>query len=336
MRAKIVRLALVFVLIGATLLSGCQAPGTDTEGTEGTGTGGARRVVVGTMVTEDLLPLWAAEQDGILTGDDFIVEIQVFQSAQELSTAIAAGEIDFAMTDPLVAANLTAGGTPVTLEWVTLGATPAQGRFGIMASPESGITSLKDLAGVPIGVGSNTMLEYVMDSVLIDAGVPVNQIKKEEIKKIPVRYEMMASNQVAAAVLPATMLYLGESSGMVLIADDTKGKNLSQSVMVSRSAFTETPEGQEALAFVKQAWDTSAAQINKNPESYRALLVEKCSLPDPIADSYPVSDYPLAQRPGAETLDPLLAWMEEKGYLEQPLSYDPKTGEFRKDETTGN
>ena len=323
---------IVMSLMVMPLLAGCSS-GDTTNGTGQTQTSGSTdtpKVVIGTMITEDFLPMWVAEKEGVFTQEGIDVQLVTFQSAQELTTALTAGEIDMAMTDPFVAATLTAGGTPVTLEWVTLGETPQQGRFGIMASPDSGVKTLKDLAGKPIGVASNTMLEYLMDNLMEQAGVPDDQIVKEEIKKIPVRYEMMTSNQVAAAVLPASLLNLGEKTGMVLVADDTQGpKNLSQSVMVARNDFAATEAGQQAIALVQASWDKAAQMVNDNGAAYRDLLVEKASLPDVIAADYPISDYPMAKRPTSEMIDPELAWMLAKGYLDKPMTYDPNTGEYQ-------
>jgi NitT/TauT family transport system substrate-binding protein len=334
--------ALSVVLVGLLLLAGCgggagagaqdsaqndgQGAAQGTQGTPSPGSG--ETVTVGTMITEDFLPMWVAEQEEIFAQEDVRVELMTFQSAQELSTALAAGEIDMAMTDPMVAAALTQGGTEVTMEWVTLGETAQQGRFGIMASPESGVKSLKDLAGKPIGVGSNTILEYVMDKLMEQEGIPTDQVLKEEIRKIPVRYEMMTSNQVAAAALPASLLYLGEQTGMVLVADDTTGANLSQSVMVARRDFAATDAGAQALGRIQAGWDKAVALLAADPSAYRALLVEKASLPAPVAESYPVSSYPLAKKPTNEMIDPILAWMLEKGYLDAALSYDSSTGAF--------
>jgi NitT/TauT family transport system substrate-binding protein len=327
--ATVVAVALAGALFLVACTGGGQGAGSGegVNGGEGAGVS-TTKMTVGTMITEDFLPLWVAEQEGIFGREGVAAELVTFQSAQELITALAAGEIDMAMTDPMVAATLTQGGTEVTMEWVTLGETAAQGRFGIMASPESGVKSLADLAGKPIGVGSNTVLEYVMDKLMEQAGIPADQVKKEEIKKIPVRYEMMTSNQVAAAALPASLLYLGEQNGMVLVADDTTGKNLSQSVMVVRAGFMTTSEGAQAVERIKASWDAAAQKINADPASCRALLVEKASLPAPIAESYPVSTYPLANRPTNEMIDPILAWMLEKGYLDEAMGYDSSTGAF--------
>ncbi len=321
------------ILTLSFLLTGCgggTASGQDADqgsqsGSEATPQS-SRSFVIGTMVTEDILPMWVAEAEGIFAEYGIDASVQTFQSAQELSTAIVAGSVDIAMTDIMVSATLTAAGTPVIMEWITLGATPQQGRFGIMASPESGIKTLKDLAGVPIGVGSCTVPEYVMDKLLEGAGVSGADIVGEEIKKVPVRYEMMTSNQVAAAALPGSLLALGEATGMVLIADDSTGRNLSQSVMIVRQDFAATGEGISTVETLAACWDEAVKRINANPESYRSLLVEKAQLPDPVKEHYPISEYPLVQKPTEAMVNPILDWMLEKGYLSSKLIYDYETG----------
>jgi NitT/TauT family transport system substrate-binding protein len=214
------------------------------------------------------------------------------------------------------------------MEWVTLGATPEQGRFGILTSPQSGITSLKELAGVPVGIGSNTLVEYVAYNLMRDAGLTDAEIVSEEIKKVPVRYEMMAANQIAAAALPGSLLALGEATGMVLLADDSTGRNLSQTVMIVREDLAATPEGSAMVETLAQVWDDAVGRINANPGSYRSLLVERASLPGPVKDNYAISQYPLAQKPTSNMVDPVLDWMFKKGYLGSRLAYDPSSGSF--------
>lgn len=282
-------------------------------------------VVVGTLATEDILPLWAAEAEGTLDGN---LQVQVFQSATELIAAITAGEVDLAMTDPMVAASVYASGTDLQVEWVTLGTTADQGRFGIMTADGATYANLADLAGVPIGVGSNTILEYVMDNLLLEAGVPEDQIVTEELQKLPVRFEAMSSGQVAAAALPASLLALGESAGCTTIADDASGKNISQSIMVARSDFAAAEGGSDAINACKQAWDQAVEAINADPEAYRELLVSKANLSDAVAGTYPISTYPTCQLPTQEQVDDVLAWMKHKGYLAEGVTYNAQTGTF--------
>lgn len=319
-----------FVACAAFALAGCAGNSQQEAPSEGAKQASMR---IGTMQTEDSLPFWVAEQDGLYTanGVSADVEIVTFQSAQELSTAFAAGEIDAAMTDVQQAAALQLSGVDVQLAWVTLGSDASQGRFGIMTCPESGITSLADLAGKGIGVGSNTVPEYVMDKLMEAAGVPEDQIASEEIKKMPVRYESMANNQVVAAALPASLLALGEAQGMVLLADDTQGDNISQSVLAVRGGWLEEG-GAATLDIVRDAWNQAVDEINTDPEAYRALLVEKANLPELVADTYAISTYPEAALPTKDMVQPVLDWMLDKGYLVEALTYDEGNGTFSKAE----
>lgn len=290
----------------------------------------ALSVRLGTLPTEDILPMWVAEAKGLFAEHGVECTISTFQSATELIAAVSAGEVDVAMTDPMVSASLCASGTDVRICWITLGADASQGRFGIMTADE-GIADLTDLAGKEIGVGSNTILEYVMDKLMEQAGVAPEDIVKAELQKLPVRYEAMASGQVAAAALPASLLALGEANGYRCVADDTQGDNISQSVMVARGAFAAEETGSQALDALAGAWDDAVALINADPDDYRALLVEKASLADAVAQTYPVSTYPSVQLPTQESIDDVLAWMQEKGYLAEALTYDAHSGTFTKE-----
>ena len=113
---------------------------------------------------------------------------------------------------------------------------------------------------------------------------------------------------------------------MRVVADDTSGDNISQSVMISRGDFSSTRS--KELDGVKQAWNKAVAEINANPESYRSLLVSKAQLSDVIASTYKVSEYPEAQLPTQEQVDNVLKWMIKKGYLSNSISYDAATGSF--------
>lgn len=290
--------------------------------------GASAPVKVGTLATEDILPFWVAQEEGLFEQEGLDVEVVQFQSATELIAGIGSGEVDMAMTDIMVAASVFAGGTDLRLEWVTLGESADQGRFGIMVGPDSDVEELTDLAGVPIGVGTNTILEYVMDRLMEDVGVSDDQIVVEELQKLPVRYQTMVSGDVAAAALPGSLLALGEANGCRTIADDTAGENLSQSVMAVRESFYDAAA--DALAGMKAVWDKAAEMVNADPESYRGLLVTNANLSDEVADTYPISTYPTCKVPTDDMVEPVLEWMEEKGYLTVPLSYDEGFGSFEK------
>ncbi|MBI5232288.1 MAG: ABC transporter substrate-binding protein [Coriobacteriales bacterium] len=322
-------------------LTGCGRPDAGTEGDDQRGgSSGATAtteassapipIKIGVLPTEDSLPFWVADADGQFEKAGLAVELVAFQAAAERDAALSAGSIDGFMGDLIAAANLDSGGVPVTVEWVMLGQTPEQGRFGIVEAPadhsgfrpQSRKDQLRTLRNVPIGTSSATIQEYILDGLMTQAGVPADQVKKEEVKKVPVRFELLMQRKLRAAALPEPFLSLAEKQGATLIADDTKGENLSQTVFVVSDKFLAKPGAQETIDRLRGAWNKSAALINSDPDEFRVILVEEARLPKPLEKSYKVNEYPQAAPPTEAQVDAVLAWMKAKGYSKGNLTYD--------------
>lgn len=323
------------LVAGAIALAGCSA--NQTSG----GHDDFAPVRIGTMPTEDFLPMWAAEKDGMFAEAGVDVELLTFDSAQALSAAIAAGEVDMAMVDVPRAVKLCESGTPVIMEWVTLGTDASQGAFGVLAAADAPYDNLSEMAFYlqdgqgdfgkeGVGVAANTVPEYVFDRLCEEENINPDDIPQQEVASLPERYSLAANGNLAAAALPGSMLRLGEASGMKVLAEDTQGANISQSVMIARAAFAE--ENEEAIEKVAEAWNAAAVAIDANPSAYTLLLAEKANLNEAIADTYPVSEYPLAMvggkfaYPDMRLVEPQILWMQEKGYTESSFDYDEVTG----------
>jgi len=326
-RARIARAAFAASLAAVLLLAGCAKPPADAETAEPVTTPAAEKPIairIGTLPTEDSLPLWVAEDMGYFATNGLTdVEIVTFQSAQERDAAFAAGAIDAYMGDIIAAANLEAGGTPNTIKTVMLGADQSQGRFGVVASPKSKVASLEELAGVPVGTSSATIQEYVLDGLMAEAGVAEADVKVEEVKKVPVRFELLMADQLEAAALPEPFLTLAEQGGAKLVGDDTKAaKNLSQTVLLFTDEYLGTPEGAAAAEGVLAAWDAAVQQINAEPQSYVDELVKYAQLPESLSETYQVNTYPLSSPPAEIDVNAVLDWMRAKSYLKGDVSYD--------------
>jgi NitT/TauT family transport system substrate-binding protein len=306
--------ALVAGVLFALVLSGCSA-------SDGGSTAAPAKVRIGTLTTEDALPLWVAERDGLFKKAGLDVQIVTFQSAQERDAALTANAIDGFMGDIIAASALRAGGVPVRITTIMLGATPKEGRFGIVAAPGSTITSLEQLAGVPVATSSGTIQEYVIDGLMGQVGIALDQVKKEEVKKVPVRFELLMSGKLKAAALPEPLLSLAVKQGAVLVADDTEGANLSQTVLVFAEKYLESGEGALAVERLLTVWDEAVAVVNKDPNAQRTLLVDKARLPEPLKADYQVNTYPLHQLPTKEQVSDVLEWMKGAGLLTKDIAY---------------
>jgi NitT/TauT family transport system substrate-binding protein len=318
-----VAIALIALLAGGLVACG---PTSTTPGSTTTGTTPAKPVIrIGTLPTEDSLPLWVAQRDGLFDKAGLDVTVTVFASAVERDAAMAAGAIDGQMGDLIAAAALREGGVPVKVATIMLGATAKEGRFGIAVKPKSTVTKLSQLKGVAIGTSSATIQEFVLDELMAGAGVSADQVKTSEVKKVPVRFELLMSGQLDAAALPEPFLSLAEKTGAKVIADDTKGANISQTVMIFSEKFLNGTGNAAAVTKLLGVWDTAVGTINADPNSFRQLLVDQAKLPAPLATSYAVNTYPKAQLPTQEEVTRVLDWMKGKGLIKTPLTYTDLT-----------
>ena len=150
-KSKVMRRALVgaLALAACAALAGCASPaqeGSQEAGSAEPAADGAAVVRIGTMPTEDILPLWVAEQENLFADADIQAEVVTFDSAPSLSAAITSGDVDMAMTDIMRAVKLCESGAPVEIDWVTLGEVADQGRFGVLAAADAPYSTLQEMA----------------------------------------------------------------------------------------------------------------------------------------------------------------------------------------------
>jgi len=310
---------LTTLAIAASLLVGCSAPAEETEAET---TVKLAPVRIGVLPTEDSLPLWVAADEGMFEEAGLDVEFIDFQAAAERDAAFTAGEIDAFMGDMIAAALLEQGGSGVTIGTVMLGSTAAEGRFGIAVPADSAYQDLTALAGVPVGTSSGTIQEYVLDGLMRQAGVPQDKVAKEEVKKVPVRFDLLMKGQLKAAALPEPFLSLAEAQGAKTLAEDTKGENISQTILGFSDEYLAAEGGIESMSKLLDVWDEAVDVVNADPEAYRATLVEQAKLPEPIAGTYKINTYPKSDMPTSEQVEAVLAWMETKDLLGKPVTFE--------------
>lgn len=325
------------VSLALLALGGCASSQTSTTSTTGSETGTRTGepvnkpipIRIGVLPNEDSLPLFVAEQAGLFQKAGLSVTLTLFPSAAERDAALQAGSIDAASADIIAAALLTSHGFPVKIVTLELGATPEQGRFGILAAKNSGINSLNDLAksGGALAQSSGTLPAYAADRLILQAGVDPRAVKREEVKKLPVRYQLLSQGKVPAAVLPEPFFSLGVKDGLKVLADDSKGPvNISQTILMVSDAYLAKPGGKESVETLLGIWDRAVAAIDVKPDAYRALLVDKARLPAPIASSYEINQYPTAQLPTQQQVDNVLKWMTDNKLLgTTPVNYTTLT-----------
>lgn len=265
---------------------------------------------LGIMPDADSLPFMVAADEGFFTREGIQVELVSFANAQERDAAIQAGRLDGAISDLLAAAFAVAGGFDMAVTSVT------DGRYGIAAAPGSKIEKASALKGASIGMSTNTIIQYAVDSLLAASGVPSGAYTVTAIPKMPVRMEMLLAGKVDAAGLPEPFLSVAAARGARIVAT-TDAAGIDAAVVLFFRAFLDT-----RLADVKKlyhAYDDARQSINADPDKYRDFLIEKASFPEEARYAYKFVAYRKPSLPSESQVEAVLAWLGERKLLSREL-----------------
>jgi NitT/TauT family transport system substrate-binding protein len=191
--------------------------------------------------------------------------------------------------------------------------------FFILASKDSAITTPDGLKGVEIGVSQGTVIEYVTERLLQEAGLVSEEIKTIAVPKIADRMSLLASGGIQAGTLPDPLAALAVQQGSVIVMDDAEYPQYGFSVISFRKEVIDAQP--EAVRGFLAAIEEATALVNASPEKYATLLADKQLVPQPLLESYKVPVFPLKGIPTeAEWLD-ALEWAKGKGLVDVDVSY---------------
>jgi NitT/TauT family transport system substrate-binding protein len=262
------------------------------------------------MPDADSLPLMVARDEGFFDREGVEVELIVFSNPQERDAALQAGRVDGAISDLLAAAFFAAGGFDTRITSLT------DGRYGIVASPQSHITSLPELRGKRIGLSTNTIIQYTVDAQLETAGVSMTEYEAVSVPRMPLRLEMVLGGQIEGASLPEPLLTAAAAQGGVLLSTtDTTGIDAG----ILLFSLKVLDERLESLRAFYRAYYQAGLKINANPDAYRDYLVEKASFPEAVRDTYRFVVYREPLLPAVSQIEQALRWLKTRNLLEADL-----------------
>lgn len=268
----------------------------------------------------DSLPYYVAEEQGYFADEGVSVEVVPVGSGFERDQLMQAGEIDGMLTEMPVAAIFNQSEPSITILITARKAYPDAPLFRLLSAPRSNITIPSDLAGVPIGISENTIIEYVTDRMLEGEGLAPEDIIGESVPAIPERFQLLMEGQLQAAILPDPLAQSAIEQGAINVLDDSAYPEYAVSVLAfSNDTLDAQPEAVRAFL---RAWDRAAADINGDPEAFRALLLEKVQVPANVQETYEIPPFPRSEVPSEEQWADVNEWLIDKGLLESQLPYE--------------
>ncbi|MBN1679013.1 MAG: ABC transporter substrate-binding protein [Anaerolineae bacterium] len=311
-----VGLVLILILVAAAPVYGAPQPQTT-------------KLKMGLLPILDVLPFFVAEDAGYFTGENLDVELIPVSSALERDQLLMAGEIDGMVNDLVSVGIFNQGKTRIQIVAQARRAYADHPQFRILAAPDSGITSPEDLKGVAIAISENSVIHYITQRILEEAGLSESDLVYLPEPSIPVRFQLLMEGQFKAACLPDPLAQAAIEGGAILVAEDTSlvETEFSQSVLSFRiEVIEDKPEAIEAFL---RAWMQAAGDINADPDAYRALWLDNTPVPDSVKDTYVLPPFPTYAITAEPDWDDTMAWMVELDIIDEAPAYaDSVNGDF--------
>ena len=304
--------AIILLLLALQGLLGC-SPADKEKGVKP-----SAPIQFGTLPVIQALPLFVAAEKGYFKEAGLNVELVPFNSAMEKDVAMSAGQISGYFGDMITPMVLTANGTLVKIVATYFNIKNEQRMFAILAAPKYPKKDLQSLASAGIACSSNTMLDYLMTRLLEKKGIAANKINLVEVKSIPIRLQMLMSEQVPAAILPEPLVTLAEMKGAQVMIDD-RGTGMTATVLVFSDQFlAKNPDTVKTfLKVVEKANDF----INQNPDQVRPIMNRECKMPEPLQQSFTIPKFQKLNIPRTEEVMDVYTWLRDKNVIKTEMTY---------------
>jgi NitT/TauT family transport system substrate-binding protein len=298
------KVALVLILVIVLVLSGCAKPAPAETVT----------LKIGSLPRIFDMVLYTAQQEDVFEKNNIKVQIVPFNSVVERNTAFMAGELDGFVDSIWEAININKEQENCKV----VGHNLMPDMFVLVASPSSGITSPQQLKGKEIGTSTGTIMEYALDTLLASAGVSPQEIKPNNVPKMPLRLEMLMQGKLPAALFTPPLSTQALAGGGIRLLDDSRQQLAGPGLIFSMNAVNNKPAG--VKSFVK-SWQQTVKLINADPEKYRNLLISTAMVPETLASTYKVPIFPEVRLPTEAEVKTLTDWMKSKGLIAADIPY---------------
>ena len=265
----------------------------------------------GVMASTAALPIVVARDMGFFEAEGLEVEVIVFASPQDRDAAIQAGQLDGASSDLLAAFFFNAAGFDFRITSLN------NGRFGILGSPNSGLTSLADLRGRRIGFFPNTMTQHIADSKLEAAGVSMFDYDPVAVPNILLRFEMLMNDQIDAIVVPEPFMTAAEAQGAIVLASTDDTDLDLGAFFFSGNALRNRLD--DITAFHRAIY-RAILLINENPDAFRDYLVEQMNFPPAIRDQFQFFTFSKPALPTEYQFTRAQNWLRARNVLQREIT----------------
>jgi NitT/TauT family transport system substrate-binding protein len=251
------------------------------------------KLKIGLLPVADTVLVIAAAERGFFAGKGLDVELVNFQSAVEKDAAAVAGSLDGHFCEIISAIVQQASGRDFRLAAVTSATSRERRMFGLVTSPNPGGTGLESLRGKTLLTARQTITDFLADVFWKARGLPEDFMARRDVRKIPVRMQLLLSGQAEATLIPEPMLSVAEGAGGAVLMDDRELPDMPLAAVALSGSLSPA-----VFAAFREALSLSVAWVNSDPAAAKALMAERGLVPPQLLETYRLPAFDPARVPG--------------------------------------
>lgn len=316
------RLGAVVAAAALTLgLAACSG-GTDTGGSTAPANGGAPEVTdlaVGHVPVADQAALFQAVNQGYFTDEGLNVTPQTAQGGAAAVPAMVAGDLDAVFgTYP---SFLLAQQNVAELKIVSLGVAGSENFAGVFVSPQSGITTIQDLAGKKLAVNTlNNTGDLTVKSVLKENNVDPAQVEFLEMPFPDMAAALERGNVDAAWAVEPFQTALLEAGNTKLFSNFSGRTATIPLAGIAMTADFVDQNPNTAAAFAR-AMEKANADLAANPDIARELTPTYSQTSTEVANKMQLPTWK-AGYPAVQDIELWNEVMVDGGALTEPIDLE--------------
>jgi len=271
------------------------------------------KLTIGVMSDVGAVPFLIAQENGYFDDLGLDVEIQVFKSALDRDAGLQTGNLQGAMVDMLTIFFFNEADVSMKMTSDTYG------NYKMVTSPELTVDEFMAETEKPIGMSSNTVIDFATQLIAKDQGFS-DQLLSVAIPQMPVRLEMLKNGELGGATLPEPLASASMLNGGQVVGD-TEGLGLYPAIFVFSEETIEN--NREAIEKFYEAYNQAVDYLNKTDSSvFFQVLVDQLSFPDILADSFNMPIFSKAAPADKHTFEVTMYWMMEQGLIHSIHYYE--------------
>jgi NitT/TauT family transport system substrate-binding protein len=272
-----------------------------------------KQLDIGIMSDLGAVPIVIAKEKGFFEREKIDVNLEVFRSAVDRDSALQTNNLDGAMADMLTIFFYREVGYDMKMVSNTYG------NYKLVSSPNLTSEEFMTVEKKQVGLSSNTVIDFATSVVADEMGF-TDTLDKVAIPQMPVRLEMLGSNELSGATLPEPLATNAMIDGGELIGD-TEGQGLYPAIMIfSQMSIDEKTKEIESF-FI--AYNEAVDYLNAtNASEYYDILVEELGFSESLEGIFEIPEFEHIDVPDQKTFDVAQTWMQEAELIENEYEYE--------------